>query len=186
MIELAKVPLLEHRIKQARDDISDSLKNCKNKTDSEESGRKIEREKVVTNNKDGGYTLTPKEKNELERQINDGGSRSIRIENAGILINAAGEEITGVSTAYTDIHCFNAAVAVKKHIAEALSPMCGEESVLQVPHLTALKLTTLRLDNGSWCLSHFGNVLYKDTTANQAKCSSRGLSRIKLFGLLSW
>lgn len=47
--------------------------------------------------------------------------------------------------------------------------MCGEESLLKVPHLTALKVTTLRLGNTRWCLAHFGNVLYKDTSASQEK-----------------
>lgn len=34
--------------------------------------------------------------------------------------------------------------------------------------MAALKLTSLHLDNSSWCLANFGNVLYKDTSTRQA------------------
>lgn len=93
---MEKVPLLQHRIQQSREDIKEEQKKRQESYKKREGTR--EREIIISNNKDEGYTLTTQEKAELETQSTNERTKAIQLERAGLLINATGEEITGVST----------------------------------------------------------------------------------------
>lgn len=133
LIELARIPVLKMRIAQAKKHIEDEQKINKKEGDREEQAQVTERQIVVSKAKEGRYTLTPKQKAEIERMIAEGGTKPIRISEAKLLINATGAEKTGVETAYSDLHCFSATTSTRQHIAETLSPICGEELLMQVP-----------------------------------------------------
>lgn len=160
LLKLADTPMLIHRIEQAKIDIEEH-KQKQVKTTEQPS-------MFIEARKPGGLTLTKIEREELEKLTMNGGTKMIPIEKAVLLLNAVGEEVAGITTAYSDLAGLNAALSVKEHIKAIISPMCMEESLLRVPPLTALKIVSLRLDGSNWSLAHFGNVLYTDTNTDSA------------------
>lgn len=91
LIGLARVPLLEHRIQQARQDKEEERKARQSEQNEGENKQRTERQIIVSKAKDGGHTLTPQQRIELEALIAEGGTKSIKIEKEAFLTNATGE-----------------------------------------------------------------------------------------------
>lgn len=102
----------------------------------------------------------------LNDMLAQGGTRAIELKNAATLIRSAGEEITGVKTAFFDLSTTHTAATIVGHISRGMRSLCGENSLRQIPNRLVLKLIALKLESVNWTMAHFGDVRCKGRDVN--------------------
>lgn len=97
----------------------------------------------------------------MERGISHGGTRSIKIKDVKLLVDAYGTEITIIQTG-GDLSPLSTPLALMTHIGDSFMTLSTGASLLRIPTIALFKLVSLSFSTAYlFVLEHFGHLVRK-------------------------